>query len=120
MIAASATPRATAGIISPRSPLSPVIGSQPSVTAKSWISIRPSQKAGMETPSIAVVVATTSHALPCLMAAKTPSGTPMTMATSMAASVSWIVAPILELISRATGCAPKSERPRLPWASWAR
>ena len=61
----------------------PVLGSQPSFRAKTIISTRPNQNLGSETPMVASAVARESQMLLCFKAARIPSGTETTSASSI-------------------------------------
>jgi len=67
------------------------------------ISIRPSQKIGIETPARAPIMLTLSRREFRLAAEMMPTGTPTTMATSMAKTVSSTVAGKRCFRSSATG-----------------
>gem|GEM_PF-3098964 len=79
-------------------------GSQPRMTEKRMINIRPSQKLGSETPIIAIIRVKLSMKLYCRTAETTPSVTPSTIANSSAYRESFIVVGKQERISLMTGC----------------
>ena len=79
MVAAEKTPSVKAGRIRERRPSSaPPVGIQPSFTAKSMMSMMPSQKAGMHWPSRASTRITASETLLRFTAATMPAGMPST------------------------------------------
>lgn len=93
MVAAEKTPSVKAGRIRERRPSSaPPVGIQPSLTAKSMMSMMPSQKAGMHWPSRASTRITASETLLRFTAATMPAGMPSTTEMSRAAQASVRVA----------------------------
>ena len=84
----SAAPSVTAGSMRLNVPSLPDTGTQPSPMEKTMMSSGPSQKTGMLAPATARKPAPRSSAVPCLRAAAIPSGSEMSSATAIEASVS--------------------------------
>ena len=81
---------------------------------KKMISSRPHQKIGIENPISAPVIEIWSNQLPRLIAAITPTGTPISVAIRMAQSPSSTVAGNRVRNSVKTGFLVTSELPRSP------
>src|SRR3954447_19283357 len=103
MIAVEAEPSAIAGSTSWAGVPAPELGSQPSVTENSSISISPSQKTGIETPISAISVARLSQSVYRLVAETTPAISPTTIETANDATASSAVGPTRLAISSTTG-----------------
>src|SRR5260370_23405651 len=76
MIALDAEPSAIAGNTSCAGVPAPLLGSQPRLTENNSISINPSQKIGIDTPTSATNVARWSQMVYWRVAEKIPPGTP--------------------------------------------
>ena len=70
----------------------PTVGSQPSRTAKMYLRISARKKIGIEIPKSETPSETWSNSLPCFLAAKNPSGIPIRIEKSAAATDSSTVA----------------------------
>ncbi len=92
----------------------PEVGSQPKVMLNSKISMMPSQKEGMDTPTSENAIRPLSTADPRLSAAIMPRGMETTITISMEARVSSSVAGNRLLISSKTGTREVSEIPKSP------
>ncbi len=119
MIAEGMSPRVTIGMTRWARPPPPVAGNQPSWSEKSRISRSPSQKLGMETPRSATSIEPTSTQVFRQTAARSPSATPRTAATSMLPRASWAVLPTFSRISWTTGRRLRIETPRSPRSALA-
>ena len=78
--------------VSARKSSRPTLGSQCSLTAKTYFRIRPRKKIGIEIPISDANRLALSNQLPYFLAAKKPSGRPTTIAKNIAASASSTVA----------------------------
>ena len=107
-MAAGKAARESAGKMTPPGPSSPDDGSHCRSTAKSRISIVPSQNAGTACPRRAVILATMSHNDPGRAAAITPRNDPTATARVVATTVSQSVA------GNRSSTAPSAGRPLAP------
>ncbi len=101
--AAEPVPKVIAGRIRCEIVPRPVAGSHPRVTAKSTISISPSQKTGIETPNRATSMLALSKMEFRFVAEIIPATTPMSMAIAIAATANSTVLGNLSHISVVTG-----------------
>ena len=93
----------------------PVLGSQPSCTANTMISIRPTQKLGSENPRmLPAMIDAAERTHSGFRPAYKPSGTPKTIDNSTAVTASSIVAGMRCAISRSAGSLNTKLRPRSP------
>ena len=76
-----------------------------------------SQKFGTDCPKSATPIAKRSIVPPRWVAARTPSGTASTMASSIAVTVSWNVAGSRAAISGSEDWPCRSEIPKSPWTA---
>ena len=98
----------------------PVEGSQPSITANTMISIRPTQKVGSEKPRIEPAMMARLAGDSGLRPAYMPSGMPNTIARMKAANASSSVAGMRCRMSLSAGSPNTNELPRSPRAALAR
>ena len=101
-----------AGRIKCSKPPRPLVGSQPSCTAKMKISSSPSQKLGIACPTSANRRASRSGIEPRRSAASIPAGTPTTMIRTKAAMLSCTVAQRRGATSSQAGRSVKIESPK--------
>ena len=96
----------------------PAPGSQPKCTEKVIINSRPTQKAGMLTPSIAAAVISRSTGVPCRAAATIPTSVPSGKASSTPPAVRMSVAENRRTSSGKTARCCMMERPKSPRRTW--
>src|SRR5215208_1081812 len=93
----------------------PMLGSNPNLTAKTYLRITARKKIGIEIPISEMNRLRWSNQLPCHFAAKNPRGIPTPNATIIAARASWTVAGKRWPISLLTDRRDAMLTPRSPW-----
>ncbi|KAG0937990.1 hypothetical protein G6F31_015519 [Rhizopus arrhizus] len=96
----------------------PPAGTQPSITANTMISIRPTQKLGSENPSTEPVMMAREPGACGLSPARMPSGTPISTDSSMATQASSTVAGMRSRIRGMAGSPVRKLLPKSPCTAW--